>query len=191
MGYTFRSRTAGETKLNSSVIRSYLLAVFDLRFGHIVKPQLLLYTLVGLFGVGVNFAVIVIGEAVGLGSISTGSEAIDPLPVPVLVGLIAQLLVTFAANNWFTFWENRYQGSRLAVGFGLFFIISAYGLMIQFAVAKWLDIINLVEGPLSQGVAAALQQLIAILVAFQASYFLNVNLTWRRRERDEEQRVAG
>ena len=191
MGYTFRSRTAGETKLNSSVIRSYLLAVFDLRFGHVVKPQLLLYTLVGLFGVGVNFAVIVVGEAVGLGSISTGSEAIDPLPVPVLVGLIAQLLVTFAANNWFTFWENRYQGSRLAVGFGLFFIISAYGLMIQFAIAKWLDIINLVEGPLSQGVAAALQQLIAILVAFQASYFLNVNLTWRRRERDEEQRVAG
>ena len=191
VGYTFRSRTAGETKLNSSVIRSYLLAVFDLRFGHVVKPQLLLYTLVGLFGVGVNFAVIVVGEAIGLGSVTTGSEAIDPLAVPVLAGLIAQLLVSFAANNWFTFWENRYQGSRLAVGFGLFSVISAYGLMIQFAVAKWLDTLHLGEGLASAGVVAALQQLIAILVAFQASYFLNVNLTWRRRERDEELRAVG
>lgn len=118
MGYTFRSRTAGETKLNSSVIRSYLLAVFDLRFGHMVKPQLLLYTLVGLAGVGVNFGAIVVGEAVGLGSITTGSEAIDPLAIPVVVGLLAQLVMTFTANNWFTFWENRYQGSRLLVGLG-------------------------------------------------------------------------
>ncbi|MCB1026881.1 MAG: glycosyltransferase [Microthrixaceae bacterium] len=185
VGYTFRNRTAGETKLNSSVIRSYLLAVFDLRFGHLVKPQLLLYTLVGLAGVGVNFAVIIIGEAAGFGSITTGSEAIDPLAVPVVAGLAAQLVMTFAANNWFTFWENRYQGSRLAVGFGLFSVISAYGLMIQFAVAKWFDTLNLGEGWMSDGAAAALHQLIAILVAFQASYFLNVNLTWRRRERDE------
>ncbi|MFZ1274835.1 MAG: glycosyltransferase [Candidatus Microthrix parvicella] len=191
MGYTFRSRTAGETKLNSSVIRSYLLAVFDLRFGHMVKPQLLLYTLVGLAGVGVNFGAIVVGEAVGLGSITTGSEAIDPLAIPVVVGLLAQLVMTFTANNWFTFWENRYQGSRLLVGFGLFAVISAYGLMIQFAVAKWFDTLNLGGGLLSEGVAAALHQLIAILVAFQASYFLNVNLTWRRRERDEALRAIG
>lgn len=191
MGYTFRSRTAGETKLNSSVIRSYLLAVFDLRFGHMVKPQLLLYTLVGLAGVGVNFGAIVVGEAVGLGSITTGSEAIDPLAIPVVVGLLAQLVMTFTANNWFTFWENRYQGSRLLVGFGLFAVISAYGLMIQFAVAKWFDTLNLGGGLLSEGVAAALHQLIAILVAFQASYFLNVNLTWRRRERDEALRAVG
>ncbi|MEZ5381159.1 MAG: glycosyltransferase [Microthrixaceae bacterium] len=190
VGYRFRQRTAGETKLNSSVIRSYLLAVFDLRFGHVVKPQLLLYTLVGLAGVGVNFGAIVVGEALGLGSITTGSEAIDPLPVPVLTGLLTQLVMTFAANNWFTFWENRYQGSRVAVGFALFSVISAYGLLIQFSVAKWFDIVGLGEGVLSAGAASALHQLIAILVAFQASYFLNINLTWRRRERDAE-RLTG
>ena len=128
---------------------------------------------------------------VKLGSITTGSEAIDPLAIPVVVGLLSQLVMTFTANNWFTFWENRYQGSRLLVGFGLFAVISAYGLMIQFAVAKWFDTLNLGGGLLSEGVAAALHQLIAILVAFQASYFLNVNLTWRRRERDEALRAVG
>ena len=43
----------------------------------------------------------------------------------------------------------------------------------------------------AQAVTFTANVTIAILVAFQASYFLNVNLTWRRRERDEEQRVAG
>lgn len=52
---------------------------------------------------GVNFGAIVVGEAVGLGSITTGSEAIDPLAIPVVVGLLAQLVMTFTANNWFTF----------------------------------------------------------------------------------------
>ena len=50
VGYTFRNRTHGETKLNGSVIRSYLLGVAELRLGRQVDPVFLLYVLVGLVG---------------------------------------------------------------------------------------------------------------------------------------------
>ena len=46
VGYEFRLRRHGETKLNRSVIRSYLLAVAELRLGRQVDPAFLLYVLV-------------------------------------------------------------------------------------------------------------------------------------------------
>jgi dolichol-phosphate mannosyltransferase len=174
VGYHFRMRTAGETKLNSSVIRNYLLAVFDLRFGHQVKPQFVLYTLVGLAGLAVNAVVYTIASWLGIGQITTGlGSGVDPVDGAALFGILAQVGCTFVANNWFTFWERRYRGPRVIVGALLFALISAYGLLIQFAVSKWLGGI---------GVHSAwIRHLIAILVAFQASYFLNVTLTWGRR----------
>ena len=174
VGYHFKMRTAGETKLNSSVIRSYLLAVFDLRFGHQVKPQFVLYTMVGIAGLAVNGVAYAAASAIGIGEFHTGlSSGIDPVSGAVLCGIVSQVLFTFVANNWFTFWERRYRGSKALVGMMLFAAISAYGLLIQFAVSKWLG---------GVGVSSAwVRHLFAILVAFQASYFLNVTLTWGRR----------
>lgn len=178
VGYHFRLRQAGETKLNSSVIRNYLLAVFDLRFGHEVKPQFVLYTLVGLGGLVANAIVYAIARWLGAGTITTGlGSAVDPVDGAAVAGLITQIALTFVANNWFTFWERRYRGPRVVLGAVLFVAISVYGLMIQFAVAKWL---------LGLGIhSAPLRHVVAIVVAFQASYFLNVTLTWGRRQPTE------
>lgn len=174
VGYHFRMRTAGETKLNSSVIRSYLLAVFDLRFGHQVKPQFVLYTLVGIAGLAVNAVVYAIASGLGAGEITTGlGSGVDPIDGAAMFGILAQVASTFVANNWFTFWERRYRGPRVLLGAMLFALISAYGLLIQFAVSKWLGGIGVSSG--------WIRHLIAIIVAFQASYFLNVTLTWGRR----------
>ncbi|HMW61177.1 MAG TPA: polyprenol monophosphomannose synthase, partial [Leptospiraceae bacterium] len=56
VGYTFRTRIHGETKLSGSVIRNYLVALLDLRFGHVASPVFILYCLVGASGVIVYYA---------------------------------------------------------------------------------------------------------------------------------------
>lgn len=174
VGFTFRNRVAGETKLNSSVIRNYLLAVFDMRFGHMVKPQFLLYTLVGIAGVGVNLLCVVIGGWLDLKSWQPfGASDADPVTVAVLIGIVAQVLFTFAANNWFTFWEYRYRSTRIFVGFALYSLISLYGLIIQFSVAKWLNSLGFEQ--------FTLRQVVGMCFAFPASYFMSVNLAWHRR----------
>ncbi|MBS1838519.1 MAG: polyprenol monophosphomannose synthase, partial [Actinobacteria bacterium] len=71
VGYTFRNRAHGETKLNRSVIRAYLLGVAELRLGRQVDPVFLLYVLVGIVGLGVNSLVFTLAEAAGVPRVTT------------------------------------------------------------------------------------------------------------------------
>ena len=72
VGYEFANRVHGETKLNRSVIRSYLLGVAELRLGRQINPTFLLYTLVGIVGLVVNSVAFTFAEAVGFPLITTG-----------------------------------------------------------------------------------------------------------------------
>lgn len=54
VGYSFRKRNHGETKLSSSVIKQYLIALFELRFGSFVSIEFIKYGITGFSGVFVN-----------------------------------------------------------------------------------------------------------------------------------------
>ncbi len=140
VGYSFRKRSYGETKLSPSVIRSYLLAVFELRLGRQVKGQFVMYALVGAFGLVVNVVGFSIGEALGLGSVDTGvSDWIDPLDLSVLLGIQLNIVSNFLLNNYFTFWERRFRGWWLLVGFAAFQVVSIIGGIVQVSVFRFLD----------------------------------------------------
>jgi dolichol-phosphate mannosyltransferase len=179
VGYTFRNRLHGETKMSPSVIRSYLLAVVELRMGRQVKGQFVLYCLVGASGVLVNLLVFAIADSFDLGEVHVGFGR--PIRWSLLLGIAASIVWNFVLNNYFTFWERRFPRNRLAWGFVQFALVSALGVIIHVSVFQFLQSVGWGESLLGETWARIVDDAIGFLVALVSNYFLNINVIWRRR----------
>ena len=180
VGYRFRNRTAGETKMSPSVIRSYLLAVFALRFGARVQGRFFLYALVGLSGVIVNLATFeIVTLAVGTKAIDAGFQR--NVSWALLAGIAASIISNFVLNNYFTFWEHRFQRRQLLFGFALFALVSALGVIIHVAVFQFLQANGWGNDLLGVSLTRLLHDGIGYTIALISNYFLNVTYIWRRR----------
>jgi dolichol-phosphate mannosyltransferase len=184
VGYTFRNREHGETKLNGSVIRSYLLGVAELRLGRQVDPVFLLYVLVGIVGLGVNSLVFTIAQAAGVPSITTGlNDAVDPIEGSFLLSVCVSILVLFVLNNEFVFWEERYRGWKLLPALGVFVVMSLVGTLVHVALFKYLQSIGFLMSVLGTDWSRVAQNLIGATVALVVNWYLNSTYLWRRRQR--------
>ncbi|MHB1139228.1 MAG: glycosyltransferase [Microthrixaceae bacterium] len=184
VGYEFASRVHGETKLNRSVIRSYLLGVAELRVGRQINPTFVLYALVGIVGLVVNSVVFTIAEALGFPEITTGlNEALDPIASSFLFSVQVSILVLFVLNNEFTFWEQRYRGWKLVPAFAVYEVMSLVGTGIHVAVFTTLQNVGFLLGVLGEGASRVVQNLVGAVVALVVNWFLNTTYLWRRRQR--------
>ncbi len=167
VGYTFRTRLHGETKLNATVIVEYLLALIDLRFGWLIPNQFVKFGIVGLTGSMVNF----MGFALILG---LGAS----VPWAVIAGVELAIVWTYFANNKFTFTPFTFKGKDFFLGFGLYQIVCCYGLVVQLSVVSTL----LQHFPSMGERLLSLYFIYLIGVAFAAvgNYFLHQYYTWNR-----------
>ena len=179
VGFTFRNRVAGETKMSPSVIRSYLLAVVELWVGRQVKGQFVLYGLVGASGVVVNLVAFALAEAFDMGAISVGFGR--PLRWSLLVGIQVSIVWNFLLNNYFTFWERRFRGRSLVIGLVLFELVSALGVVVHVSVFQFLESTNWGDRALGEHLARLAHDGVGFLVALVSNYYLNVNYLWGRR----------
>ncbi|MBM9502237.1 glycosyltransferase family 2 protein [Leptospira sp. 201903071] len=183
--FTFQNRKFGKTKLDGSVIRNYLVALLDLRFGKWISPTFLLYSLVGSSGVFVNLFGLLIGETFRFPEITTPFQFLNPLHSSVLFGIEISILSNFFLNNYLTFYEKRYDGFRIIQGFVLFHLVSLLGLLIQISVFQFLyHRIFIPEFNSSGLLIKFFSDSLAILAAMITNYFLNLNVTWKG-SRDE------
>lgn len=184
VGYEFSGRVHGETKLNRSVIRSYLLGVAELRVGRQINPTFVLYTLVGIVGLFVNSVVFTFAETVGFPEITTGlNDSIDPIATSFLFSVQVSIFVLFVLNNEFTFWEQRYRGWALAPAFGVYELMSLFGTGIHVAMFTTLQNVGFLLGLLGEGASRVVQNLVGAVVALIVNWFLNTTYLWRRRQR--------
>ena len=184
VGYEFANRVHGETKLNRSVIRSYLLGVAELRLGRQINPTFLLYTLVGIVGLIVNSVAFTLAEAAGFPEITTGlNEALDPIASSFLFSVQVSILVLFVLNNEFTFWEQRYRGWKLVPAFALYEVMSLMGTGIHVAVFTTLNNVGFLLGLLGEGASRVVQNLLGAVVALVVNWFMTTTYLWRRRQR--------
>jgi dolichol-phosphate mannosyltransferase len=179
VGFTFRTRLRGETKMSPSVIRSYLLAVVELRLGRQVKGQFVLYSLVGASGVVVNLAVFSVTDALDLGAVHDVFGR--PLRWSLLAGIAASIAWNFVLNNYFTFWERRFRRRRLAWGFVQFAVVSALGVIVHVSIFQFLQSQGWGHEVLGRRVTRIADDGVGFLVALVSNYFLNINVIWRRR----------
>lgn len=183
VGYTFANRSHGETKLNRSVIRSYLLAVAELRLGRQVDPVFLLYVMVGVLGLGVNSLLFTLFEALGFPRIDTGlNEALDPVYSSFVASVAITTLLLFAVNNEFTFWEQRYRGLKLIPAFVVYAGMTFVGTLVHIAVFSWLQEVGFLFSVIGDDAARVVHNLLGAVVALVVNWYLNTTYLWRRRQ---------
>jgi dolichol-phosphate mannosyltransferase len=184
VGYRFRTRTRGVTKLSGGIARNYLIAILDLRFGKRISPVFLMYCLVGATGVLVNLAGFGFGELVGMPRVNLSfTPELNPIWLSVVFGIQLSIITNYLGNNYLTFHEDRYQGWRLIEGFARFEVVSIVGLVVQTAVFQLLHQNDLPAAGLHDDVRALLNNGIAIGFATFTNFFLNTTITWNRRGR--------
>ncbi|PJZ66487.1 glycosyltransferase family 2 protein [Leptospira wolffii] len=179
--YTFQNRIHGTTKLDNSVIKSFFLALLDIRFGKWISPTFLLYCLVGATGVIVNLLGFLLGELLGFGQLNTGISFLDPISISVLFGIELSIVSNFILNNYFTFYERRFEKWNALRGLFLFHTVSVWGILLQILSFHYLYYSfssdwNLVHIPIK-----FLCDMVSILVAMASNYLLNSNVTWSNR----------
>lgn len=167
VGYTFRTRIHGNTKLNASVAVEYLLALIDLRFGWLVPNQFVKFGIVGFFGSLVNLLGFAISQAFDIG-----------IPFAILIGIELSIVFTYTANNFFTFTPMTFRGKDFFLGLGLYQLVCGYGLVVQFSVVQTL----LMHFPFMKDriITLYLVYLAGVLFAAVGNFFLHTYYTWNR-----------
>ena len=183
VGYSFRLREHGETKLSGSVIRNYLIALYDMRFGKYLSSTFMMYAFVGSTGVVVNMLGFALGEFLELPRFNSGLRAFDPLFMSVPFGIQISIITNYLLNNYITFYENRHKRAQLLRGFLSFQIISMVGIVVQWSVFQLLHTNGFLEGTIAESFRSYVNNALGIIVATIGNYYLNVNVTWGLRNK--------
>ncbi|MCP5503030.1 MAG: glycosyltransferase family 2 protein [Leptospiraceae bacterium] len=175
VGYVFRTRQYGTTKMSSSVIQNYLAALYDIRFGKYISLTFLVYAFVGLIGLAINFSIRKTSAFV-----FADEQNQSPLSIPVLSGFIASLFSNYILNNIWTFKQFRISGVLQQIkGFITFSLISVLGLLIQLSVWNFLlQIHNITFMNPAENWLSYFYNFVGIVVATASNYYLNKNITW-------------
>ncbi|MFA5990038.1 MAG: glycosyltransferase family 2 protein [Sphingomonas sp.] len=160
--YIFRLRAEGESKLDHVVAVEYLIALYDRMFGRIVPVRFAMFSVIGTLGVGVHFAVLGAGLALGARF----------LPAQIAAAFAA-MTMNFFLNNALTYRDRRLRGVRQLVdGWVSFCAVCSVGLVANIGIAAFLHDVR-------AGTWAA-SALVGVLVGAVWNYALSSRFTWGR-----------
>ena len=162
--YEFRTRHAGESKLDNQAMWDYLMLLLDKLVGHIVPVRFIAFGLVGAVGVVLHFAILTtLFRWMGL-----------PFAVSQASATIAAMISNFALNNALTFRDMRLKGWRWARGLALFVLVCGIGALANVGIASYLFTRN------RMWVLAALA---GIVVGAVWNYAMSAMYTWGKKIR--------
>ncbi len=163
LGYTFRVRTEGESKLDHVVAMEYLIALYDRKFGRIVPVRFAMFSAIGVMGLGLHMGVL------SLFYVILGTTFL----VGQIIATMAAMTFNFFLNNTLTYRDRRLKGWRkLADGLISFYLVCSVGAIANVGVAAFLHDVR-------QGAWAA-SAMIGILVGAVWNYALSSRFTWGR-----------
>lgn len=158
--YTFRRRAHGESKLDSLVAWEYLMLLADKRFGRILPPRLLLFTVVGGSGVIVHYTVLSgLFFAVGVRFAIAQAAAAG-----------AAMTSNFFLNNLLTYRDRRLHGAGLVRGLASFYAVCSLGALANVGVAAY---------AFARETEWAISAAAGIVVGTLWNYLATARFTWR------------
>lgn len=166
IGYTFRVRTEGESKLDHVVAMEYLIALYDRMFGNVIPVRFAMFSAIGLIGVGVHMAVLwpivrIAGD--GDGVFLRGQ----------IVAAIAAMTANFFLNNALTYRDRRLKGFRQLIdGWISFCAVCSVGLVANVGLAGFLHDYHFSGW--------ALSALVGVLIGAVWNYALSSKFVWGR-----------
>lgn len=162
--YTFRSREAGQSKLDLMVSFEYLSLVLDKLTGGLLPPRFAMFTLVGSAGVGVYLASLGLLYSYWHASFQTSQVA----------ATLLAMTANFLLNNLFTYRDARLRGIRLLTGLVTFYAACAVGSAINLSVSGAL---------LRHGLPWILSGLVGLAISSVWNYGVTSVTTWRAKRR--------
>ncbi|MEM8798472.1 MAG: glycosyltransferase family 2 protein [Pseudomonadota bacterium] len=159
--YEFRTRVAGESKLDSAVAWEYLVMLLDKMVGHIVPVRFVMFAAIGGLGLIVHLAVLGVAfKALAIGfAIAQG------------IATIVAMTFNYILNNFITYRDKRLTGTRFFTGLLSFYAICAVGAIGNVGVAQY--IYNL-------DTAWWLSAIAGVLVGVVWNYGVSSVLTWKK-----------
>lgn len=159
--YTFRSRVAGESKLDSKVAQEFGALLLDKMFGHIVPVRFLMFAAVGALGVLVHLATL------GALVLVTADFRIGQT-----VAVVVAMTFNYVLNNSFTYRDMRLRGAKFVRGLFTFYAVCLVGAIGNIGVGEL--IYNMHYRWWSAGIAGA-------VVGVVWNYAASAMLTWNRK----------
>ena len=177
VGYSFRRRLHGQTKLDSTVMIQYVLGLLEIRFGRAFSPMFFRYAVIGSLGVVVNLLGQFIAASVLGFNFDQGGYFLPSMAV--VFGFELSVVFNYIANNAWTFKQRRRYGlTSNLIGFLKFHGVALYGFLIQLSI--WHLIITQNQPIVSDQLMSYVANLAGILFATVNNYYLNKNFTWSR-----------
>lgn len=127
IGYRFRPRMRGESKLDSAVAWEFLGLLLAKASGDRISVRFLAFALVGLTGLAVHLATL---NGL-LHSANLGFNAAQ------IVAAFAAMTWNFVLNNSFTYRDRRLRGLKWVQGLASFWVICSIGTLANVGVASW------------------------------------------------------
>lgn len=159
--YEFRSRGAGQSKLDNQAAWEYGMLLLDKLIGHIVPVRFVAFTLVGSLGVIVHLAT--------QASLFEGLE-LGFVPSQALATLVA-MTFNFALNNVLTYRDMQLRGWQWLRGWVSFSLACSIGAVANVGIASYIFSLD------TQWVLAAIA---GILVGAVWNYAVTMVYTWRK-----------
>lgn len=159
--FRFRGRHAGQSKLDSLVVLQFLALVASRMSGGVLPPRFVMFSAVGLSGVGVHVATLLVAhDLAGLAFVPAQ-----------LVATLTAMTTNFYLNNVFTYRDARLQGWRLWRGLLSFYLVCSLGTAANLSVSSFIYDASL--STVGAGLAGA-----AMSAVF--NYAVTKIVTWRQ-----------
>jgi dolichol-phosphate mannosyltransferase len=126
--YTFRSRFAGESKLDSMALWEYGMLLADKMVGRYIPVRFLAFTFVGGLGVFVHFGV--------LTALLKGFDI--AFATSQTTAIVVAMIFNFVVNNILTYRDRRLRGLRWLVGLFSFMAACSIGALANVGIATYL-----------------------------------------------------
>ncbi len=161
VGYVFRGRMAGESKLDMKVAIDFLGLIVNKVTRGLLPVRFIFFAIVGLFGVGVHLAVL--GLLVSLPDMS--------FVLSQTIATMVAMTTNFFINNEFTYRDTKLRGYALFKGLLFFYVVCSLGALANVGVGTWIYHFNRIWwiGGLS-----------GALMGSVWNYALSSILVWRR-----------
>jgi dolichol-phosphate mannosyltransferase len=159
--YEFRTRQAGESKLNSMVVWEYFMLLLDKRVGHIIPVRFIPFALIGGLGVGVHMLVV----GLLLNGLNMGFTAAQS------IATIVAMTGNFAMNNLFTYRDKRLHGWEWLRGWASFSLICGIGAIGNVGIASFL---------FYKDITWAVAAIAGIIVGAVWNYAVTAAYTWNK-----------
>ncbi|MDB5716945.1 MAG: putative dolichol-phosphate mannosyltransferase, partial [Sphingomonas bacterium] len=159
--YTFRARTAGESKLDAAILFESALLLFDKLFGRWIPLRFAMFVGVGALGVGVHLIALgLLVDGVGLRFATAQAGA-----------SIVAMTGNFILNNRFTYRDRRLSGLGFVRGLISFYLVCGLGMIANVGIGA------MIYGSDHRWWVAGL---IGAAIGSVWNYALSSALTWKR-----------